>query len=123
MIKGVGIDIVKIERITKVTQKWKDRFEEKILTPGEKECGRSRKKAKLTYLAGRFAAKEAVRKSLGVPIDWQDIEILPEKNGKPSVNLRGKAKRVISEKGVKQVMVSLSHDGDYVIAQAVTIGD
>ncbi|RLE08794.1 holo-[acyl-carrier-protein] synthase [Candidatus Aerophobetes bacterium] len=122
MVKGIGIDIVKIERIKKATERWKGRFEKKILTLREIECGLG-KRDRFAYVAGRFAAKEAVRKALGRAINWQDMEILPEKNGKPSVSFSGSTRRIISEEGVRCVLITLSHNGDYAIAQAVAIGD
>jgi holo-[acyl-carrier protein] synthase len=54
---------------------------------------------------------------------WQDIEVLSEKNGKPYVILKGRAKKIAQKKGMKQVFISLSHSNDYAIAQAIIIGD
>jgi len=78
---------------------------------------------KPTHLGGRFAAKEAVFKSLGINTSWQDVQILLTKEGKPYVNLRGKIKKIAKEKGVKSILVTISHDTSYAIAEAVAIGE
>lgn len=123
MIKGIGIDIARIQRIEKALQKWGSRFEKKILTPKEMKAKQLGKERKFAYIAGRFAAKEAIFKSLGANMGWQDIEVLSEKNGKPYVILKGRAKKIAQKKGMKQVFISLSHSDDYAIAQAIIIGD
>jgi phosphopantetheine--protein transferase-like protein len=70
-------------------------------------------------LAVRFAAKEAILKALGAcdkGISWQDIEILAELNGKPSVNLMGKAKLQAEQFTVNKINISLSHSKEYAVA-------
>ncbi len=119
MIRAIGIDIIKIGRLKKALQRWGDRLERKIFTP--KEIDASEKKTKLSYLAGRFAAKEAVFKSLGTAGCWQDIEVLSEKNDKPYIVLRRKMKKIADHQGVKRILISLSHDSDYAIAQTIAI--
>ena len=121
MIKAIGIDIIKTERLKRALQRWGTRFEHRIFT--SKEIDASQGKKRLTYLAGRFAAKEAVFKSLGTGGYWQDIEVLSEKNNKPYIVLQGRMKRIADRKGVKKILISLSHDSDYAIAQAIAIGE
>lgn len=120
MIKAIGIDIIKIERLKRALQRWGTRLERRIFT--SKEIDVSRGKTTITYLAGRFAAKEAVFKSLGMGGYWQDIEVLSEKNDRPYIVLQRKMKRIADRKGVKKILISLSHDHDYAIAQAIAIG-
>jgi len=64
-----------------------------------------------------------VFKSLGTGGYWQDIEVLAKKNNKPYIVLQKKMKRIADQKGVKKILISLSHDNDYAIAQAIAIGE
>jgi len=64
-----------------------------------------------------------VFKSLGTGGYWQDIEVLSEKNNKPYVVLQRGMKRIADREGVKKILISLSHDSDYAIAQAIAIGE
>ena len=80
-----------------------------------------RTRARLAYLAGRFAAKEAIFKSIGGRINWRDIEILAEKNGEPYLADSRKTREALDEKKIGIVLISISHDNDYAIAQAVAL--
>jgi len=106
VIKGIGIDLVKIERIKKTVQRWG------ILTSKEMEVEQLRKKTKFTYIAGRFAAKEAIFKSLGFGASWQDVEVLSKENGKPYATLKGRAKKIAQKRGIRQIFITLSHNDD-----------
>jgi len=122
MIKGIGIDIIEIKRVEKALKKWGKLFEKRVFTQKEREnASYLRKKAKLTYLAGRFAAKEAVFKSLGGGISWQDVEILTKENGQPYLTLTKKTKEVLDKKGIKKILLTISHNNDYAIAQAMAL--
>jgi len=121
MIKGIGIDIVEIERIRKAVDK--NPLIERFFTEAEAAdfCGRQRH----VHVAGKYAAKEAVAKALGTGLSgfkWKDIEILKDDKGKPYVKLKGKAYRTAREKGVDKVHVSISHSRDYAVAQAIAVG-
>lgn len=88
MIKGIGCDLVKIERIKKASL---NNFIERILSEKEKKALSciSNDKRKYEFLAGRFAAKEAFSKALGTgigEIGFKDIEVLNDENGKPYIN-------------------------------------
>jgi holo-[acyl-carrier protein] synthase len=88
MIYGVGMDMLEISRLKKILDgKAAVRFLERILTPAERELAHTRKSRLSEFIAGRFAAKEAVVKALGCGIGqivgFQDIEILPDSLGKP----------------------------------------
>jgi len=122
MIKGIGIDIIEVKRLEKALERWGKLFEKRVFTQKEREnASRLRKKAKLTYLAGRFAAKEAIFKSLGGGIGWQDIEILTKKNGQPYLTLTKKTKEFLDKKRIKKILVTISHNNDYAIAQAIAL--
>ncbi|MDD5593206.1 MAG: holo-ACP synthase [Candidatus Margulisbacteria bacterium] len=118
MIKGIGIDIIEIERIKAAVERYGDDFLKKIFTARELKYCRSRKTFKYPELAVRFAAKEAYSKAIGTGIagfgrkrdgiNWQDIEVVNEANGKPRLAIKNK----ISDK----VHASLSHSKDYAVA-------
>ena len=119
---AVGTDILKIERIDDVVQRLGERFVERILTPSEREEYAASARPN-NLLAKRFAAKEAVAKSLGTGIgrgvSWQDICISHDENGAPSVELSGGAASVARQKGGSRVALSLADEEDYVVAFAV----
>ena len=111
MNKGIGIDIVSIDRIKNAVNEHGDKFLDKIYTPAEVKYCKNRKMLKYPELAARFAAKEAYTKAIGTGmrgIHWKNIEILNEKSGKPYLNIRGKKNN--------KAMVSLSHDQQNAIA-------
>lgn len=119
---AVGTDILQIDRIEEVISRLGDRFVRRILTPSEQlEYADSKQSSRL--LAKRFAAKEAIAKSLGTGIgrgvSWQDIQIDHDANGAPIVRLLGGAKRVAHERGGTRVALSLADEMEYVVAFAV----
>jgi len=121
-MQHVGVDIVEINRIENVIAHWGDKFLKRVFTPTELTNYGNRNSS----LAARFAAKEAVLKSLGacdVGISWQEIEILAEPNGKPNVILSGKAMRTAYDLNIKELAVSLSHSDAYAVAFVVGITD
>lgn len=89
---AVGVDIIEVDRVQKVLSHHGERFLLRVFT--ELEVQQSR--GKITRLAGRFAAKEAISKALGTGmhgVSWQEIEIVQLNSGRPTVRLRGNAKR------------------------------
>ena len=122
MIKGVGTDIVEIARIASILNRQNDRFVSRILTDHEqREYIKSQRKT--TFLAKRFAAKEAVAKALGTGIgngvSFQDIEITHDDKGAPLVILSGGAKAVMFDKSASNVFISIADEINYAIAYAV----
>ena len=116
----VGTDIIEIQRIRSAAMRHPGFFD-RILTPNEKEYCLSKADA-FVSLAGRFAAKEAVLKSLGTglaQISWLDMEILADKNGSPQVLFSGSAEKILRVNGIKYINVSISHSRDYAVAVAV----
>lgn len=123
MIKGTGIDIIEIERINKAVKNVK--FVKRIFTKKEIEYFKSINNNIYT-IAGRFAAKEAVVKTLGTGLrgfKWIDIEIDRDELGKPIVTLYEKASEISNEKGITKIELSISHCRQYAVAQAIGIGD
>ena len=119
MIQSIGVDIVDIARFEKVVNRWKKRFIERILTPHEIEyC--SKKSDRISSMAVRFAAKEALIKCLSdsdqTGFTWHEMEIRNEANGRPKVYLSGKlARRLINN----NIFISMSHSLTSAIAMIV----
>ena len=123
MIKGIGIDIVEVKRLRDIIQRWGERARKRMFTSKELNYAHMRKKGEFIHLAGRFAAKEAVVKSLGQPTSFSEVEISKEKNGRPYVTLKGRTKETARERGVKEILITLSHTRTYAVAQAVALGE
>jgi holo-[acyl-carrier protein] synthase len=118
MEMAVGIDVIVISRVRKVLEKHPERFLRRVYTPEEVAFCRGR----VHELAARFAAKEAVMKALGTGargLAWREIEILPNRRGKPLVYLHGLAKKRGDTIGLRGIDVSLTHEGDLAIAAVV----
>lgn len=124
MIIGTGVDIVEISRIRQAANKWKDKFLDRVFTSGELNYS-SGKKFIYQHLAARFAAKEAVLKAFGDSsinrMEWKEIEIINNKDGRPIVRLKGEAKRAMAKRGVYDIIVSLSHTKNYAVANAILV--
>jgi holo-[acyl-carrier protein] synthase len=122
MIVGTGIDIVEVPRLRKAIETWGESFLSKIFTPRETAYARSRRFS-YQHLAGRFAAKEACMKALGIPkkwpLQWTQIEVMNDENGKPVVKFYDDALRLMKKLGVDEVVVSLSHSKNYAVANAI----
>jgi holo-[acyl-carrier protein] synthase len=122
MEMAVGIDVIVISRVAKVLERHPDRFLQRVFTPEEVAFCRGR----VHELAARFAAKEAVMKALGTGargLSWREIEILPNRRGKPLVYLHGDAKKRGETIGLRGVDISLTHEGDLAIAAVVGMAD
>lgn len=120
MILGVGVDIVEIRRIKEILDK-NNGFLEKIFTANEIEYLKGRN-LRPEYVAGRFAAKEAVSKALGTGFrgfSFRDIIIENSTLGKPIVTLKGKARVIASKTGNTNIHLSISHGEDNAIAYAL----
>lgn len=120
MIYGVGIDLVRIERMKSVVEKWGRRFLERVFTEGEISYCYEKKDPYLS-LAVRFAAKEALIKAIGsaVPVSLTDIEIMNIETGKPFIKINGRLRDFFREKSISRAHLSLSHEHDYGIACVV----
>ena len=120
MILGIGVDIIEIERISKAVNRNK-RFLEKVLDKKEIEYLQSRN-MRMEYIAGRFAAKEAVSKALGTGFKNfgpKDICIFNSESGKPNAILKGNAKTYAENFGKYKIHLSISHSYKDAIAYAI----
>ena len=116
----VGVDVIEIARIRKVLNDFGDRFLRRVYTERERE----RYSGRVSELAARFAAKEATSKVLGtgiVGIRWREMEILPNRRGKPVLILHGAAAERASRLGLVDFSVSLTHSRTDAIAFVVGI--
>jgi holo-[acyl-carrier-protein] synthase len=119
-IHGIGVDQVNLNRIRKILDKSKSKFEARCFTNHEIEyANKFNDPAK--RLGARFAAKEAVMKSLGKgwrDLKWKEIEITG--GGKPNVKLYGKALVLAESNNISTIHVSLSHEKETAIAFAIS---
>ena len=116
----LGIDIIKVARIRDTLARFGARFSERVLTPSERRYVRDRPET----LAGRWAAKEAVSKVLGLGvrgIGWKEIEVERLPTGQPAVRLHGRAARRAEQLGMTRIALSISHESDYAVAIAFGI--
>ncbi len=124
--QAIGIDIVEIKRLVKVSKKWGPSFLKKVYTERELAYARSRR-FPYQHLAARFAAKEAIFKALGEVeknfVGWKNVEILNDAYGKPVVHWHGNALKTKRVNGLKDVVVSLSHTENYAVASAMLVFD
>ena len=113
----LGIDIVRVSRIADSLARFGDRFTSRVLTPVEAAYVRNRPET----MAGRWAAKEAVSKVLGLGVrgvGWRDIEIERLPTGQPLVRLHGRAERRAAQLGMGRVAISISHEDEFAVAVA-----
>jgi holo-[acyl-carrier protein] synthase len=122
MIVGIGVDIAETARVEKLSAKFGERFARRILTADEL-LEFDRRKHSSSYLATRFAAKEAVAKALGTGIGEQlsfhSIQIDNDNQGKPLLRFLGTAVDLIAGLNIKNAMISLSDEKHYVVAMVV----
>ena len=119
-IPEVGIDIIKVDRIRVAIQKHGRRFAKRVLTDQEDAYVRDRPE----NFAGRWAAKEAVSKVLGLGVrgvGWREIEILHLPTGAPKCRLHDRALRRANQLGMEHIAVSISHEREYAVAVAFGI--
>jgi holo-[acyl-carrier protein] synthase len=113
----LGIDIIRVERIRAALDRFGPRFSKRVLTDQERRYVRDRPET----MAGRWAAKEAVSKVLGLGvrgIGWRDIEIERLPTGQPAVRLHGRAAARAGQLGMERIAVSITHESDYAVAIA-----
>jgi len=116
----LGIDIIKVDRIRATLRRFGARFADRVLTEREAAYVRNRPET----LAGRWAAKEAVSKVLGLGVrgvGWREIEIVRLPTGQPAVSLTGRAFGRARQLGMGRIALSISHEQDYAVAIAFGI--
>lgn len=125
-IKGIGVDLVKIPRMRRVVERWQDRFLRRVFTDAEIAYCRKRRDP-VPHLAARFAAKEAALKALGIGlrlgVSWRELEVRRERGEPPVLVLSGKSLKIVQALGGRRLLLSLTHDGDYALAQCVLVAE
>ena len=124
-VKGIGVDLALITRMRQVVERWDERFLRRVFTDEEIAYCR-RRRDPVQHLAARFAAKEATLKALGTGLSmgvrWRELEVRRERGQAPTMVLSGRCRAIAHAKGGDRVLLSLTHDGDYAMAQAMLIG-
>jgi len=122
VIFGVGTDVVEIGRIEKALGRWGERFARRILCEPElKRFLRHRQPA--SYLAKRFAAKEAFTKALGTgikaPANWHGVWVTNLASGKPELQFSDVLKKDLSRRGISRAHVSLADERGVAVATVI----
>jgi holo-[acyl-carrier protein] synthase len=121
VVLRTGVDLIEIERIRQVVGRHGARYLGRIYTEAELEQSREAE-----FLAGRFAAKEAVAKALGTGIGavgWKEIEVLGDEQHAPGLRLHGAARILGQQLGLTTWSVSISHSMSHAVAFAVAVGE
>lgn len=124
-VRGIGIDLVPIARMREVMARWQERFLARVFTSAEIAYCRSRRDP-APHFAARFAAKEAGLKALGtglrLGVSWRELEVARERGGPPVLVLHGRSREIARQRrGADRMLLALSHDGEYAIAQAMLV--
>ena len=121
---SIGTDIIECVRIAQMIEKHGEVFLQRVFTQKEIVYCSSRKAATQHY-AGRWAAKEAVLKVLGTGwakgIQWTDVEVVNEVSGAPMIKMTGKAAEIARERGIREVMITISHCRSFATAFATGV--
>jgi holo-[acyl-carrier protein] synthase len=115
----LGADVARVGAIAESLRLFGHRFARRLFTARELDYALSGTGLCAERLAARFAAKEAVIKALSLAetgVNWRDIETVRRRDGSCAVVLHGAAQRAAERLGVSQILLSMSHDGDYAIA-------
>ncbi len=126
MILRHGIDLVECSRIARMLERHGRRFLHRVLTEAERARA-AQFQDPTQFVAGRWAAKEAILKMIGTGwrdgIAWTDMEVLPDKLGQPLVTLSGETRRIARRLGVERVLLSITHTKQHASASAIGVGD
>jgi holo-[acyl-carrier protein] synthase len=125
-VRGIGVDLVKIPRMREVITRWDERFLRRVFTEQEIAYCRGRRDP-APHFAARFAAKEAGMKALGtglrLGVKWRELEVRRERGQAPTLELHGRTRELGLARGGRRMLLTLTHDGDYALAQALLVDD
>lgn len=121
MIVGIGLDVVELSRIEKIWDRYGFKFAQKILHQYELDALPQNKP--IAYLAGRFAAKEAISKALGTGMSkgiwFTDLCVIKQESGQPQAVLFDAAKIAMQDLGANKILISITHSRDVAAAMAI----
>lgn len=122
---GIGVDIVNIDRIHKMHEKYGDGLAKKILHPEEMELF-NHEKNQVHFIANRFAGKEAAAKAFGTgfseEITWKDFGFIRLDSGQPKLILSKKMQTLFKNEGIDKSHVSFSDEPPLSIAFVILEG-
>ena len=120
-IVGIGVDVVEVDRIAAIMQRFGDRFLSRIFTAAEVHYCLGKARPEENF-AARFAAKEAVLKALGTgwnhQTSFREIEVVRAEGAAPTVELGSRMRHLLSS-GATRILLSISHARMYAVAQAI----
>jgi len=124
-VRGIGVDLVHLPRMRHVIERWQERFLRRVFTDGEIAYCQARRDP-TQHFAVRFAAKEAGLKALGtglrLGINWRELEVRRERGQAPVLVLHGRSQEIGRARGGgDRLLLALTHDGDYAMAQAMLV--
>jgi holo-[acyl-carrier protein] synthase len=123
-IVGIGTDIVECLRIGRMIEQHGELFLARVYTEREIRYCQGRKHA-TEHFAGRWAAKEAILKCLGTGwrrgLNWTDMEVRNDANGKPRVLMCGAAKDQAQALRISDILITISHCRAYATAYAIAV--
>ncbi len=124
-VRGIGVDLVHLPRMRAVIERWQERFLRRVFTDGEIAYCQGRRDP-TQHFAARFAAKEAGLKALGtglrLGINWRELEVRREPGQAPVLVLHGRSRTIGRARGGSdRLLLALTHDGDYAMAQAMLV--
>ncbi len=121
MIIGIGNDLIDINRVQNALVRFPTRFPSKVLSPFENQAMPNKQASH--YIAGRWAAKEAIGKALGTgmraPCTWQNITVKNNAMGKPYFIFASSITTLLEKKGIRHCHLSISHDVSYALATVI----
>jgi len=125
-VRGIGVDLVSIERMRRTIDRWQDRFLRRVFTEREIAYCRARRDP-VPHFAARFAAKEAALKALGtglsLGVTWRELEVWRERGQAPVLTLSGRSRQIGHARGGTRMLLALTHEGGYALAQAMLVSD
>jgi holo-[acyl-carrier protein] synthase len=115
----LGIDLTPVPRVAQTLARFGERFLARVFAPGEIHRGRRHPRAFAEHVAGRFAAKEAAMKALGLGwrgLAFREIAVRRDARGKPRLELSGRALARAEALGVVEMELSITHTADLAAA-------
>ena len=124
IVRGIGVDLVHLPRMRAIIERWQDRFLQRIFTEHEIAYCQTRRDP-VPHFGARFAAKEAGLKALGTGLGlgarWRELEVRREHGQAPMLVLSGRCRELGLTRGGDRMLLALTHDGDYALAQVVLV--